>query len=1509
MRHVRILLALVLGLSANTVLAAQAARQTMQLPQEFHLLSGPQQVTPIALELLNGDPANVELRMGEPMVERGTIEMNGEVMTTISLPSEGTQLHAGYPDLPRVTRMVLVAPHGNVSAELVHTEYRTEILTRRVAPKASLDESRGLDAVALAEVYAEDAFWPPQVVEISEPMLLRDARVVVLIVNPVQYNPVTGELRIFEQLDLAVRDAGGTGLNEQVIEPVSLTPGFKKLYSSLVNFEHSALDDLPVMPGNQLIICQNDPTVISYVNTLATWRKKKGIDATIVTTATTGSTPSLIRNYINTQYTNSNGQLEFVLVIGDADGTGAYYFPTDGLSEYPYGELDNLYGLMGAGPNPDPLPDLGIGRLPASDADELVAMVTKSVNYEANPFMTDTTWFTRTWTAVHNQFIPSNPSTKEYTRQMMLQRGMNPGAMTIFPSSVVPSVLEQRVNAGVAVVNHRLGWGNSEMNPPDLNGLANGRMLPFVAVITCGMGWYNNGESVTEAWVRRGTSASPVGAIGAMGMAGNSTRVAENNIVDGGAMMGLLVKDIREQSLVMVNGKLELFRNFWDNVSQASVEEFSAWCNLMGDPAVPIFLNVPRTIQASFPQLVNRYTDNVTVQVTQDGQPHAGALVGLYKSTGVFARGYTDASGNINLAATLSDTGWVYVTVTGTDLKTIRDSLHVINAAASLAQAAVTVDDNNLGGTQGNGDGVLNPGEIVDLSISLINRGTSQTATGINGVLSSATTAVQVTSANSSYPNLAVGQTAASNSAYRITVGAVQDAEPVALFLDATSSAGLQEIRVNLTPVAGNVAVTGANFLSGDLQLDPGDSGALSVVLQNTGGRAFTNASAILRSKSVQLAVMDSVGGYGAVAIGGSAENTANAFAVATSLNTVAGFAAVLELVVTDVDGFRDSVEFVRTIGVSSPTSPTGPDAYGYYAFDDAETQPAGVATQYDWQDISVIGANIGFNDQVEDGDDTAVRSLPFDFTFYGNTFDSVTICSNGWLSFGNHGNMWDFRNWHIGSPLGPPNLVAAYWDDLATTGGGVYYYYDALAQRFIVQWNVVTLWTSVPQVFQVVLYNPDVYPSPTGDGKILVQYQTCTPDENSGAFDMPWATVGIQNENHSDGLEYCFANAYTPGSAALGAGRAIVYTTAGSGALFSTLTVLAPDSGDAMFLDSTVTISWFPGITSGTVRIDLSRNGVDGTWETIAGAAPNSGLYVWTVSGASSNNCYLRILSNVDPQESDTSDGAFAIGELIPILSESFESGAPGWTTGSAGGQWVSDWHISTERAQTGASAYKCGDAAAGTYRQYNDAFLVSPVIAALPPSASLSFAQQHETEISGAFPDSAYDGGVLEIAVNGGAWEPLTPVGGYNKTFRWQAGGGNPASGPLRGRPCFAGAQTTWQTVQASLAGYAGSSIQLRFRFGSDLLNHQEGWYVDDVQVRALNFELPPPVGLTIASVGTDLVLRWVESGYGTYTVYSGPVEGGPYDTFEGSTSGTSLTIPNGASASIRFFVVVGE
>ena len=60
-------------------------------------------------------------------------------------------------------------------------------------------------------------------------------------------------------------------------------------------------------------------------------------------------------------------------------------------------------------------------------------------------------------------------------------------------------------------------------------------------------------------------------------------------------------------------------------------------------------------------------------------------------------------------------------------------------------------------------------------------------------------------------------------------------------------------------------------------------------------------------------------------------------------------------------------------------------------------------------------------------------------------------------------------------------------------------------------------------------------------------------------------------------------------------------------------------------------------------------------------------------------------------------------------LLNESFESGATGWTHSSAGGTWVDQWHISTERALNGTHSYKCGDTGTGNYASLNDARLLS--------------------------------------------------------------------------------------------------------------------------------------------------------------------------------------------------------
>lgn len=262
---------------------------------------------------------------------------------------------------------------------------------------------------------------------------------------------------------------------------------------------------------------------------------------------------------------------------------------------------------------------------------------------------------------------------------------------------------------------------------------------------------------------------------------------------------------------------------------------------------------------------------------------------------------------------------------------------------------------------------------------------------------------------------------------------------------------------------------------------------------------------------------------------------------------------------------------------------------------------------------------------------------------------------------------------------------------------------------------------------------------------------------------------------------------------------------------------------------------------------------------------------------------------------------------QAVNFISESFETGAPGWTHDAPAG-WVDNWHISTERANTGTSSFKCGDTGTGNYANLCDARLTSPVLNSLPAFAQLSFVMQITSETSTAFPDSAYDGGMVEISVDGGAWTQITPSPSYNKTFRRSAGGGNPYSGPVAGAPCFAGSIATWASYNLDLSAYEGANVQIRFRFGSDAGANQEGWYIDDVVgVGYVNSVLQAPTDLTILYDydNNELDFNWVGTAP-MFRVLSSETIDGPFVTIEGTTASNSLSIPLPAFDQ-RYFVVV--
>lgn len=144
--------------------------------------------------------------------------------------------------------------------------------------------------------------------------------------------------------------------------------------------------------------------------------------------------------------------------------------------------------------------------------------------------------------------------------------------------------------------------------------------------------------------------------------------------------------------------------------------------------------------------------------------------------------------------------------------------------------------------------------------------------------------------------------------------------------------------------------------------------------------------------------------------------------------------------------------------------------------------------------------------------------------------------------------------------------------------------------------------------------------------------------------------------------------------------------------------------------------------------------------------------------------------------------------------------------------------WEIVDTQAHSGERSY---------YSGYNNSECLSigtgPLTLSHGTAPTLEFWTRYGIE-------AGWDGGVVQISTDGGStWTTLTPLGGYPSTL---TNSGN-ACGFPGGSGAFTGTNLAWTPKQIDLAAYAGQSIQLRFRFGTDSGVVAEGWWIDDIRV----------------------------------------------------------------------------
>lgn len=384
-----------------------------------------------------------------------------------------------------------------------------------------------------------------------------------------------------------------------------------------------------------------------------------------------------------------------------------------------------------------------------------------------------------------------------------------------------------------------------------------------------------------------------------------------------------------------------------------------------------------------------------------------------------------------------------------------------------------------------------------------------------------------------------------------------------------------------------------------------------------------------------------------------------------------------------------------------------------------------------------------------------------------------------------------------------------------------------------------------------------------------------------------------------------------------------VVVTSPAAGVWTITVNATALPSGPQSYsLAANQTLLTGYSRISGTIRDASTLAPIAATVEIVGGpqhvTASASGYYMLTVPGDSSYTLRYSLFGYNTVERTvfvALGDSATQNVDLVPrpvvtAFAESFESGGTGWTHAGSG-TWVDQWHLSTERAHSSSHSYKCGDSGTGSYANHMDARLVSPMITNLPTEARLTFYQQIEAEISARSPDSAYDGGIVELSTDGGTtFSQITPVGGYPKMFRYWANtsGTRLASGPMRGQRCFSDSLPTWTQISFDLSTYTGQDIQLRFRFGSDSSGQKEGWYVDDIAVAGFGPSvLPAPIDVVISVDGDNVILNWTSTGSPAYKIYSDASVDGAFTTEVGSTTATTDTLVGAAASSDRTFYIV--
>lgn len=914
-----------------------------------------------------------------------------------------------------------------------------------------------------------------------------------------------------------------------------------------------------------------DNAALASLSQFSLWKQRFGYRVLLRSLSTHQSTPQQIKEVIRGFYQQEG--IDMVILVGT--DLRYHHFPRHPQLHFPSYTLnsevidnpdpieddtlfynsDLWYGLLDDD-EADLIPEVIIARLMAPTPESLRGMITRILEYERNPYIwaDNGEWLTRA-IALSDYADPGarvNDGDREFVYWMAyaLQRAGFAQVNTIVGSrddetaARVSQALEQD-GLSFLLCNGYL-WGT--INPDELGAYAfTGRRYPFL------VGLANHyGAPMLYPYFANVNPDQLTGPVGALGLF-NYAHIAQRPYPFlRGVASGLAYREL--------NTPAELYlSSLWENASHLAlaeafgfddpqgIRESSLLFRILGDPTLELRRRLPISLRSELPESLPLGAQSFSLSVHDSAEnPIRNAWVTIGQLNRFFLHTRTDESGwaRFTIPQGLEE-GNLMITASYPDAIPLNTNIPVELLDVNLIIIDAGLDDSE----GGNGDGQLQNGESARLNLIFSNEG-EQEARNITAHIYTDLPFITVQPQQVPLDNIPSGDTGGLAEVVRVTADPITPGGTrVRLQIDLSNQ---QEAAFEFITSGPNISWSG--------QANPGNlargrQGTLSPTLINLGDMPTDgNLTTQLISLHPHITVQEAIRIYSALQPNQESQPE-TPFVIRLDSLFIPGQNANFELHYEDRGGFRGAVRVAVVVGESSPSDPIGPDPYGYYAFDSGDTTwPE--HPRYRWREINydmgnaeVRGERLDFGELGISGG-SVLLSLPFTFRYYGREFDSLVVCSNGWVSFDTSALRYTSPQYQPIEGGGGPNAqLVPLWRPITLPQSPFWGVFTAFLEEehiFVVEWSNLIAFqgeTPHPVHFQILLYDPEHYPTSTGDGEIVFQYRQFPELPGNQAYPQ-YALIGIRNLDGSGGIQYSAWNQYHPQANPVQDEFAIKFTT-----------------------------------------------------------------------------------------------------------------------------------------------------------------------------------------------------------------------------------------------------------------------------------------------------------------------------------------------------------------------------